>query len=332
MRPALEEILRAGERAAGLTQQLLAFSRKQILQPKVLDLNRVVAGIEPMLGRLIGEPIRVVATLAPSLGSVKADAGQIEQAILNLAVNARDAMPEGGTLLIETADMELDEHYAKDHAEISPGAYVMLAVSDTGKGMDEATRRRLFEPFFTTKSQGKGTGLGLSTVHGIVKQSGGHIWVYSEVGRGTTFKLFFPRVDATVGGETQVAVVARGGKERILLVEDEAGVRALAASILASNGYGVWSASSGAEARQIAAVHQSEIDLLLTDVVMPDTTGPRLAEQLRAISPGLRVLYTSGYTDNVIVHNGMLDPGVAYLQKPFTPALLLNAIRQALDA
>jgi PAS domain S-box-containing protein len=332
LRPGLEAILQAGERAAGLTRQLLAFSRRQILQPKVLNLNRVVAGIEPMLRRVIGEPIRVVTALAPSLGSVKADAGQLEQVILNLSVNARDAMPEGGTLLIETASVELDEHYASSHSEISPGAYVMLAVSDTGSGMDETTRRRLFEPFFTTKELGKGTGLGLSTVYGIVKQSGGHIWVYSEPGRGTTFKLYFPRVGGAPGDEPAPALVVKGGKEGILLAEDEVDVRALAASILVANGYRVWSASSGAEARQIAAANQSEIDLLLTDVVMSDTTGPRLAEQLRATRQGLRVLFTSGYTDNVIVHNGLLDSGVAYLQKPFTPVLLLNAVRQVLDA
>ena len=298
----------------------------------MLNLNRVVAGIEPMLRRVIGEPIHVVTALAPLLGSVKADAGQIEQAILNLTLNARDAMPEGGTLLIETAAVELDERYAQDHAEVSPGSYVMLAVSDTGQGMDEATRGRLFEPFFTTKEQGKGTGLGLATVYGIVKQSGGHIWVYSELGKGTSFKLYFPRVDSAAAEESPAAAVARGGHERILLVEDEVGVRALAASILTENGYRVWPASCGAEARQIAAVHGHAIDLLLTDVVMPDITGPRLAAQLRTICPGLRVLYTSGYTDNVIVHNGMLDPGVAYLQKPFTPALLLDAVRQSLEA
>jgi signal transduction histidine kinase/CheY-like chemotaxis protein len=332
LRPSLKAILQAGERAASLTRQLLAFSRKQTLQPKVLNLNRVVAGIEPMLRRLIGEPINVVMALAPTLGSVKADAGQIEQAIVNLAVNARDAMPEGGTLLIETADVELDEHYAWEHVEISPGRYVMLAVSDTGKGMDEATRTRLFEPFFTTKEVGKGTGLGLATVYGIVKQSGGHIWVYSELGKGTTLKLYFPRVGAAAAEESPAAMVVRGGKERILLVEDEVGVRALAASILAEHGYFVWPASGGEEARQIAVAHGCGIDLLLTDVVMPDTTGPKLAADLRTICPGLRVLYTSGYTDHVIVHNGMLDPGVAYLQKPFSPAQLLHAIRQALDA
>ena len=332
LHPSLKAILQAGERAASLTRQLLAFSRKQTLQPKVLNLNRVVAGIEPMLRRVIGEPIHVVTALAPLLGSVKADAGQIEQAILNLTLNARDAMPEGGTLLIETAGVELDEHYAREHAEIGPGSYVMLAVSDTGQGMDEATRGRLFEPFFTTKEQGKGTGLGLATVYGIVKQSGGHIWVYSELGKGTSFKLYFPRVDSAAAEESPAAAVARGGHERILLVEDEVGVRALAASILTENGYRVWPASCGAEARQIAAVHGHAIDLLLTDVVMPDITGPRLAAQLRTICPGLRVLYTSGYTDNVIVHNGMLDPGVAYLQKPFTPALLLDAVRQSLEA
>jgi CheY-like chemotaxis protein len=209
----------------------------------------------------------------------------------------------------------------------------MLAVSDTGAGMDEHTRLRLFEPFFTTKDPGKGTGLGLSTVYGIVKQSGGHIWVYSELGRGSTFKLYFPRLDAAPGEEPPPAALkAQGGREGILLVEDEGGVRALAARILADNGYRVWSASCGAEASQIAAAHGPEIDLLLTDVVMPDTTGPRLVDHLRTVCPGLRVMFTSGYTDNVIAHNGILDPGLACLQKPFTPALLLSAVRQVLDA
>jgi len=274
-----------------------------------------------------------VTKLEQSLGNVIADAGQVEQVVLNLAVNARDAMPEGGTLLIETAGVDLDEQYARSHSEVRPGPYVMLAVSDSGTGMDETTRQRLFEPFFTTKAQGKGTGLGLSTVYGIVKQSGGHIWVYSELGRGTTFKLYFPRVDAQAGEPALLSsTVPRGGKESILLAEDEADVRALGTRILVENGYRVWAASCGAEARELAAAHRDEIDLLLTDVVMSDTTGPRLANQLRTLCPRLRVLFTSGYTDNVIVHNGVLDPGVAYLQKPFTPALLLNAIRQALDA
>ena len=332
MRPELDAILHAGERAASLTKQLLAFSRKQHLQPTVLNLNRVVAHIEPMVARLIGEQVKVIATLAPDLRSVKADAGQIEQVIINLALNARDAMSQGGTLLIETSCLDLDERDARVQAELKPGAYVMLAVSDTGVGMDEQTRQRIFEPFFTTKAPGHGTGLGLSTVYGIVRQSGGHIRVYSEPGRGTTFRLFFPRVDAEPVEEPAAAAVTPQGHERILLAEDESGVRALVARILTENGYQVWPASSGAEACQIAAAREDQIDLLLTDVVMPDTTGPQLATQLLSRHPRLRVLFTSGYTDNVILHHGLEGEDVAYLQKPFTPAVLLTAIRRVLDA
>jgi signal transduction histidine kinase/ActR/RegA family two-component response regulator len=332
LRAGLDAILQAGERAAGLTGQLLAFSRKQILQPTILDLNMIVSGLEPMVRRVIGEQISVLSSLSPSLAGVRADAGQIEQVILNLAVNARDAMPEGGTLLFETADTYLDEHEAKLHSRLEPGPYVMLAVSDTGIGMDEATRIRIFEPFFTTKPVGKGTGLGLATVYGIVRQSGGHIGVYSVPGKGTSFKLYFPRVDGLPTETQTVSAAAKGGTERILLAEDEVGVRALATRVLTENGYRVWPASNGAEARQIAAAHQNEIDLLLTDVVMPDITGPRLAGQLLKLRPKLRVLYTSGYTDKAIVHNGELEEGVSFLPKPFTPAVLLNAIRQVLDA
>jgi len=332
MRAELEAILHAGERAASLTKQLLAFSRKQHLQPTVLNLNRVVAHIEPMVTRLIGEQVKVVTTLAPDLRSVKADAGQIEQVLINLALNARDAMPQGGTLLIETNCLDLDERDARAQAELKPGSYVMLAVSDTGVGMDEPTRLRIFEPFFTTKAPGQGTGLGLSTVYGIVRQSGGHIRVQSERGHGTTFKLFFPRVDADAVEEAAAAAVNPQGNERILLAEDETGVRALVARILTDNGYQVWPASSGAEACQIAAARENQIDLLLTDVVMPDTTGPQLATRLLSRHPRLRVLFTSGYTDNVILRQGLDDQDVAYLQKPFTPAVLLNAIRRVLDA
>jgi len=330
--PELEAILQAGERAASLTRQLLAFSRKQHLQPTVLNLNRVVANIEPMVTRLIGEQVRVVTALEPALRSVKADSGQLDQVILNLALNARDAMPRGGTLLIETSNLDLNERDARAYFELTPGAWVMLSVSDTGVGMDEQTRGRIFEPFFTTKPPGQGTGLGLSMVYGIVRQSGGHVRVRSERGVGTTFKLLFPAVDAQPVGEPVGAAVSPQGRERILLAEDETGVRGLIARILTENGYQVWPASTGAEARQIAAAREDQIDLLLTDVVMPDTTGPQLATQLLSRHPGLRVLFTSGYTDDVVLNGGVPDRDVAYLQKPFTPAVLLKAIRSVLDA
>ncbi len=329
---AIEEIRKAGERAAALTRQLLAFSRKQILEPKVLDFNEIVRHIEEMLSRIIGEDIQVVTKLDRSLGSVRADAGQIEQVIMNLAVNARDAMPKGGQLTIETANVELDDEYAQTHVHVQPGPYVLLAVSDTGVGMDEATKQRVFEPFFTTKEKGRGTGLGLSTVYGIVKQSGGYIWVYTAPGKGTTFKIYLPRVAAPAeplpAGEA--APVSVGGTETILVVEDEESVRALAQKTLESKGYRVLEAGDGGHAIELARSHP--IDLLLTDMVLPGMGGSAIAARIREIHPGAKVLYTSGYTDDTIVRGGLMERGAAFLEKPFTPNLLARKIREVLDS
>ncbi len=320
------------ERAAGLTRQLLAFSRKQALQVEVLDLNDVVRGIENMLERLIGEDVLLKTALAPGLGRVKADPGQVEQVIMNLAVNARDAMPDGGNLTIETADVELDRDYARSHIGATPGPHVMLAISDTGTGMDEPTRRRLFEPFFTTKEHGKGTGLGLATVYGIVKQSGGNIWVYSESGRGTTFKIYLPRVEDTAEApRRRIRAAALGAGERVLVVEDEPVLRELMGRLVAELGYRATTAVDGAAALALVERDGLHPDLLLTDVVMPGMSGRTLAERLAPLVPGLKVLYASGYTDNTIIHHGVLDAGVAFLQKPFTTSDLAAKIREVLD-
>jgi PAS domain S-box-containing protein len=322
------------DRAAALTQQLLAFSRKQVLQPQVLDLNAVMTAMGPMLGRLIGEDIDLAMVPAPELGRVKADPGQIEQVIVNLVVNSRDAMPEGGRLTVETANVELDEAYASRHVSVPAGPYVMLAVSDTGEGMDEATRSRVFEPFFTTKGPGKGTGLGLATVYGIVKQSGGDIRLYSEVGTGTTFKIYLPRVSEAAGppdpAAAPSATVPRGD-ETILLVEDEAEVRELAREILEVSGYTVLQACDAQEAILMAERHGGPIHLLLTDVIMPRQSGRALVERLRPLRPETQVVYMSGYTNEAIVRHGVLDPDTLFIQKPFTPAGLGRKVREALD-
>jgi two-component system cell cycle sensor histidine kinase/response regulator CckA len=326
------EIRKAGERAAGLTEQLLAFSRRQVLRPEILDLNAVVEDMKNMLGRLIPENIALEAHLSPNVGTVRADRGQLEQVIMNLAVNARDAMPEGGRLILETDNAELGVRFAQLHPELVPGPYVMLAVSDTGAGMDEETRARVFEPFFTTKQVGKGTGLGLSTVYGIVRQSGGHVSVYSEVGGGTVFKIYLPREEATSteAPEPRAAITEAPGAETILLAEDEDGVRTLIEKLLEEAGYRVLAAGTAEEALRLGQDHSGPIHLLLTDVVMPGMGGPELAGRLAEDRAGLRVLYTSGYTDAAVMDRGELPPGALFLQKPFTPAALTAKVREAL--
>jgi two-component system cell cycle sensor histidine kinase/response regulator CckA len=322
------------DRAAVLTQQLLTFSRKQVLQPQVLNLNAVVTAMEPMLGRLIGEDIDLAVIPAESLGRVKADPGQIEQVIVNLVVNSRDAMPQGGRLTVETADVELDAAYASRHFSVPPGPYVMLAVSDTGEGMDEQTRSRVLEPFFTTKGPGKGTGLGLATVYGIVKQSGGDIQLYSEPGRGTAFKIYLPRVaqvSAEVDDTTSPSAAVARGDETVLLVEDEPEVRDLAREILEVSGYTVLQACDPLEAVVMAERHPGPIHLLLTDVIMPRQSGRALVERLRPLRPEMQVLYMSGYTNEAIVRHGVLDPDTLFIQKPFTPDALGHRVRAALD-
>jgi PAS domain S-box-containing protein len=330
----VREILNASERASSLTRQLLAFSRKQVLQPKVLDLNLHVSNMDKMLRRMIGEDIELVTLLAKDLGRIKADPGQIEQVILNLAVNAKDAMLSGGKLTIETANVELDENYARSHIIVTPGNYVILSVSDTGVGMTPEIKEQIFEPFFTTKEKGKGTGLGLSTVYGIVQQSGGNIWVYSEPGLGTTFKIYLPRIEEGTESLRPAAVSTKplGGSETILLVEDEEMVRKLACTVLEKNGYRVLEAPNGEEALRIAQEHSAkQIHLMITDVVMPRMSGRELADCLESVRPEMKVLYMSGYTDDAIIHHGVLDPGIAYIQKPFAPDVLALKVREVLD-
>jgi signal transduction histidine kinase len=331
----LEEIGKASERAASLTRQLLAFSRKQVMQPKVFDLNTVVSDLKKMLRRMIGEDIELRVISETDLGNIKADPVQLEQVIMNLVVNARDAMPKGGKLSIETSNVYLDESYAREHVSVDPGEYVMLAISDTGCGMNEQTRQHIFEPFFTTKESGKGTGLGLSMVYGIVKQSGGNIWVYSEEGRGTTFKIYFPRVTAEAEEYKRIsdAVEMPKGSETILLVEDAALVRTLARQVLETAGYNVLEAASAEAALTICEhINGTRIDLLLTDVVMPGMSGNDMSKILLERQPDMPVLYMSGYTDEAIVQHGVLEAGINFLQKPFSPGTLTLKVREVLDA
>jgi PAS domain S-box-containing protein len=332
LREDLEEICKASTRAAELTKQLLMFSRQQVLEPKVTDLNAVLAGVSRMLERVLGEGAELSLLLEPSLGHVRADRGSLEQVCMNLAVNAHDAMPRGGTLTIETNNVELDEAFVREHLGTEPGPYVVMAFSDTGIGMDRATRERIFEPFFTTKAPGKGTGLGLSTVFGIVKQSGGGIWVYSEPGQGTTFKVYLPRVDGEVEQlRKSVVPTELRGTETILLVEDEPQVRAVARRILERNGYQVLVSESVEDAVRLSDEHARAIDLLVTDVVMPRMSGADLSARLLQTRPQLKVLYVSGYTDGGIGAHGVLEEGAAFLQKPFTSDSLARKVRSVLD-
>lgn len=334
LRKYVEEIYAAGERAAGLTRQLLAFSRKQVLQPKVLDLNGLISNLSKMLCRLISENIQLKTNLEPALGSAKADLGQMEQVITNLVVNARDSMPEGGTITIQTANIELDDDYANRHEEVTPGRYVLLTVTDTGMGMSKEVKEHLFEPFFTTKEQGKGTGLGLSTVYGIVKQSGGHITVISDVGCGTVFKIYLPRVDEATELASQASPSAEypRGNETILLVEDEEQVRNLARMVLDECGYTVLVAGNGPDALRIARQNEGKIHLLMTDVVMPEMSGHMLAPLMVTMNPSIRVLYISGHTDTELARQNMVNSVSAFLQKPFSNEALARKVREVLDA
>jgi two-component system cell cycle sensor histidine kinase/response regulator CckA len=327
-----EQIMKAGERAAALTSQLLAFSRRQTLQPRPLDLNKLVTSMSPMLRRLIGEDIELSFSLRPDLGMVSADPGQMEQVLMNLVVNARDAMPRGGTMTIETANMELGDGYSKRHIPVKAGSYTMIAVSDNGTGMDELAQQRLFEPFFTTKGMGRGTGLGLSSVHGIVKQAGGSIDVYSVPNRGTSMKVYLPRIDraAVVEADAPSQLVPRGS-ETILVVEDDEMVRHLVRETLDRAGYRVLDAPSPLEARRIASAFRGRIHLLITDVVLPKTSGRELAVQLTSRRRDMKVLFMSGYTDTAIVNTGILHKEVAFLQKPFTPAAFTQKVREVLE-
>jgi two-component system cell cycle sensor histidine kinase/response regulator CckA len=335
LRRDVEEIRKAGDRAAALTHQLLAFSRRQVLQPKVLDLNAVVRSMEPMLRRMVGAEIALTSELSPSLPRVKVDPGQIEQVIVNLASNARDAMPDGGRLTIVTADAELSPAYAAAHPGVRPGPHVLLSVADTGHGMDDETQSHLFEPFFTMKERGKGTGLDMATVYGIVQQSGGHIRVNSAAGRGSTFLIYLPRVElpdlGPQGTDRPLLPHPSPGTETVLLAEDEEMVRRLAREFLSGNGYQVLEAGNGREALLLSEAHRGEIHLLLTDVMMPKMSGRELGERIRRQRPGLRILYMSGYTDDAILRGGVLEDGIPYLQKPFTQEGLARKVREVLD-
>jgi two-component system cell cycle sensor histidine kinase/response regulator CckA len=329
----LQAVRDAGENAASLTQQLLAFSRQQVLRPQVLSLNSIVTSTEKLLRRVIGEDIKLQSKQSDDLRPIEADPGQLSQVLMNLAVNARDAMPNGGMLIIETSNIDLDADYALIYPNVTPGLYVQLSVSDSGIGMDEETQRRIFEPFFTTKELGKGTGLGLASVYGIVQQSGGHIWVYSELGMGTTFKVYFPAVEQTADLEVFPEPAQRPlrGTETILIAEDAGAVRELSKTVLESYGYHVLIADNGPKALDVARQYVGHIDLLLTDVVMPGMNGRELAETMGNSNEGLKVLFMSGYTNDAVLQRGILGPGMTLLQKPFTPTILARAVRDVLD-
>ena len=334
LREDIEEIKEAGDRAASLTRQLLAFSRKQIIEPIVLDFNDLLAGIEKMLSRLIGEEIEVLTIPGPALWLVEADPGQIEQTLMNLAINARDAMPEGGKLTIETINVDLDENYFSEHGiEAQPGSYVVISVSDTGSGMDKETKEHIFEPFYTTKEIGKGTGLGLSTVFGIVKQNNGFIWVYSEPGHGTTFKIYLPRAKGDVASEKkeQHPMAKFDGSETVLIVEDDGSLRKFAQKVLKQKGYKVLEAENGEDALRVSEEHEGSIHLMITDVVMPMMSGKETAERMQPLYLQMKVIYMSGYTTDVIVHQGVLASGLNFLEKPFTPEELALKVRKVLD-
>jgi len=326
------EIRKAADRAASLTRQLLAFSRQQVLEPRILDLNDVVAEMKDLLLRMLGEDVELVVTPVEGLDRVRADPGQIGQVIMNLAANSRDAMPQGGRFLIETANVMVSEAFSVQHANMPPGSYVVLSVTDTGSGMTPEVRDHIFEPFFTTKETGKGTGLGLATVYGIVKQSGGYIWVYSELGQGTTFKVYLPRVDASPEPAQPAAAPATNclGSETLLVVEDEEGVRVLVRDFLQMSGYTVLEAGRGEEALRIACEHAGEISLMITDVIMPGMNGRELAERMAVLRPDMKVLYMSGYAETAVYRKGILDPGAPFLQKPFGPPDLGRKVRDVL--
>ncbi len=329
----IKTIEKAGRKTASLTRQMLAFSSRQVMQPRIISLNDVISGIKNILQRLVGENVQLIILLHPELGNIMADPGQIEQVIMNLVINARDAMPNGGKLVIETANIYFNEHYLHEDIEIEPGNYVLLTLSDTGCGMDKELKKKIFEPFFTTKEKGRGTGLGLSTAYGIIKQSGGYIWVYSEPGHGTTFKICFLKVnsDEDIIEPKSVSNNEKNGYETILLVEDERFVRELILNTLKNSGYQMIEACSGEEALALCEQHSGPIDLMLTDVVMPGMNGRMLADKLVLRYPGIKVLYMSGYTDNAIIHYGVLDKGKNFIQKPFTPTALKSKLRELLD-
>ncbi|MEZ4405524.1 MAG: ATP-binding protein, partial [Polyangiales bacterium] len=327
-----DEIQVAVERASALTRQLLAFSRRQVLAPTCFDINDTVRGLERMLRRLIGEDVEFVIRCAEGIGKVRADVGQVEQVVMNLVVNARDAMPTGGKLTIETADVELDAGYAADHPTVAPGAYVVVSVSDTGCGMSREVQARLFEPFFTTKEQGKGTGLGLSTAYGIVKQSGGHISVYSEVGHGTVFRVYLPRVDARPETARRSDIGQPGGTETILVVEDDERLRAAVTRILSGKGYRLLVAGDGASALKLLGEHEGPVHLVLSDAIMPGMSGPEAVREVQRCSPETRALFMSGYTDHAVLREGALQSRVNFIQKPFAPHALLRKVREVLDA